>query len=67
MYVCICNSVTDSQIKRCVVEKGIRSVRGLRSQISACDQCGKCAVVARQIIAECLEQTSNNNRLPSAA
>lgn len=56
MYICICKSVTDSQIRRCVRETGVRNLRGLRRELGACDQCGKCAAEARQVIAQSLEE-----------
>ena len=57
MYICICKSVTDSQIRRCVREKGIRNLRALRRETGACDQCGKCAPEARQIIMETVDRS----------
>lgn len=56
MYICICKSVTDGQIRKAVRDKGINSVRALREELGACDQCGKCAVEARQLIRECQHQ-----------
>ncbi|MFM8444306.1 MAG: (2Fe-2S)-binding protein [Methylococcus sp.] len=68
MYICICKSVTDSQIKRCVREKGVHNLRGLRRELGACDQCGKCAPEARQIISESLGENHGGRReLLSAA
>lgn len=59
MYICICKSVTDSQIRRCVREKGIRNLRALRRETGACDQCGKCAPEARQIIMETVDRSES--------
>ena len=42
MYVCICKSVTDSQI-RTAVSEGACSMRALCQNLGACSQCGKCA------------------------
>ena len=68
MYICICKSVTDSQIRRCVRETGVRNLRGLRRELGACDQCGKCAAEARQIIAQSLDEAqSGRHELLSAA
>ncbi len=68
MYICICKSVTDSQIRRCVRETGVRNLRGLRRELGACDQCGKCAIEARQIIAQSLDEANSGRReLLSAA
>ncbi|GAB6047788.1 bacterioferritin-associated ferredoxin [Methyloparacoccus murrellii] len=62
MYVCICKSVTDSQIRKCVRDKGVRNLRGLRRELGACDQCGKCAPEARQLISECVDETRHHDR-----
>lgn len=68
MYICICKSVTDSQIRRCVRETGVRNLRGLRRELGVCDQCGKCASEARQIITQSLEESNGARReLLSAA
>lgn len=42
MYVCICKSVTDSQI-RAAVSEGACSMRALCQNLGTCSQCGKCA------------------------
>lgn len=42
MYVCICKSITDSQIRNAVNE-GVCSMRDLCQNLGACSQCGKCA------------------------
>ena len=57
MYICICKNVTDGQIKKSVRENGVRNLRSLRQKLGACDQCGKCAPQARQIIAESLSES----------
>ncbi|MGZ8217070.1 (2Fe-2S)-binding protein [Methylomagnum sp.] len=56
MYICICKNVTDGQIRKAVREKGVNNMRALRQELGACDQCGKCAVEARQLIRDCLNQ-----------
>lgn len=68
MYVCICKNVTDGQIKKSVREKGVRNLRSLRRELGACDQCGKCALHARQVISSCLDEArSPRGQLLSAA
>jgi bacterioferritin-associated ferredoxin len=57
MYICICKNVTDGQIRKAVREKGVHNLRGLRKELGACDQCGKCAPEARQIIKDCLHHS----------
>ena len=52
MYICICKKVTDRQIRKAVLEQSVNSMRELRSCLGACDQCGKCAAEARNILKE---------------
>jgi bacterioferritin-associated ferredoxin len=49
MYICICNAVTDSQIKG-QVDQGARSIRDINKQLCIADQCGKCACEAKRVI-----------------
>ena len=58
MYVCICKNVTDGQIRKAVREKGVSNLRGLRRELGACDQCGKCALEARRIIKDSLHHAA---------
>ena len=51
MYVCICNSVTDGQIKQ-AVEEGASSMRDLRKSLKVATCCGRCATCARQVLNE---------------
>lgn len=51
MYVCVCNAVTDRQIRKAVAE-GARTMRDLRRQLDVCSCCGKCGPAARTLLAE---------------
>lgn len=53
MYVCLCNGVTESQI-RAAVSDGVRSLRELRADLGVASCCGKCADCAQQVIHETL-------------
>ena len=53
MYVCICNGVTETQI-RAAVSDGARSLRELRADLGVATCCGKCADCAQQVIHETL-------------
>ncbi len=53
MYICICSGVTDSDIKRCVEQKGVEDIRGLKAELGACGQCGKCIPEARRLLSAC--------------
>lgn len=49
MYVCICNAVTDKQIRKAARE-GCCSLRTLSAQTGCATTCGKCARMAREIL-----------------
>ena len=51
MYVCICNAVTDGQIRQAASE-GITRVRELGSCLGVAQCCGKCALQARAVLEE---------------
>ncbi|WP_374356023.1 bacterioferritin-associated ferredoxin [Chitinimonas sp.] len=51
MYVCICNAVTDKQIRR-AVHNGCDSMRELRMELGVASCCGKCAPDARSLLLE---------------
>ena len=57
MYLCICNGVTDHEVRKTVREKGVCNLRGVRRELGACTQCGKCALATRQVIREALSST----------
>ncbi|MGH8415628.1 MAG: (2Fe-2S)-binding protein [Gammaproteobacteria bacterium] len=42
MIVCVCNAVTESQIRR-AVEEGALTVADLRSRLAVTSECGCCA------------------------
>jgi bacterioferritin-associated ferredoxin len=41
MYVCICNGVTDRQIRR-AIDGGARSLQALNEELGVASQCGGC-------------------------
>ncbi|HCE41242.1 bacterioferritin-associated ferredoxin [Alloalcanivorax profundimaris] len=49
MYVCLCNGITDSQIRE-AAENGCDSLRDLRRELGVGSQCAKCARHARQVL-----------------
>ena len=55
MYVCICNGVTDKEIKKAVAA-GAGSLAEVRERLGVASQCGSCADMAMAII----EENSNN-------
>jgi bacterioferritin-associated ferredoxin len=50
MYVCVCNAVTDREIRQCA-ELGACTVDELRDALGVASCCGKCEGVAREILA----------------
>ena len=52
MYVCLCHSVTDSDIRRLVRTDGVCSMRELSRQLGVATQCGKCGRCAREVLRE---------------
>lgn len=52
MFVCLCQNVTDGDIRRAMREKGLSTLREVREALGVAAQCGRCARCARQVIAE---------------
>ena len=52
MYVCVCQAVTERQVRE-AVEQGVSSMRGLREQLGVASECGRCARCAQGILKEC--------------
>lgn len=55
MYVCLCQGITDSQI-RAAIEGGANCLRDVRESLGVMKQCGKCACLTKDIVDGCLEQ-----------
>ena len=51
MYVCICNAVTDSEIRQCV-SLGADTFEQVRDCLGVASCCGRCEPVAREILVE---------------
>jgi bacterioferritin-associated ferredoxin len=49
MYVCICNGVTDREI-RSAVEQGATTLECLRDQLGVASCCGTCACAAEELL-----------------
>ncbi|MCY1426292.1 Bacterioferritin-associated ferredoxin [compost metagenome] len=54
MYVCLCQGVTDTQIRDAIYEEGCCSYREVRECTGVGTQCGKCACLAKQVVRETL-------------
>ena len=51
MYVCLCKSVTDQQIRRAAA-KGVDNLYELREALGVASGCGSCADMAESILEE---------------
>jgi len=51
MYVCICNAVTDKQIRQ-AVRSGVEDLWGLQRQLGVAAGCGACKEMASEILRE---------------
>lgn len=52
MYVCICQAVTERQVRE-AAQQGLRSVRALKERLGVASECAKCARCAQHILREC--------------
>jgi bacterioferritin-associated ferredoxin len=51
MYVCICNAITDGEI-RGAVALGARTLGDLRATLGVAACCGRCAECAQRVVSE---------------
>ena len=51
MYVCVCNAITDKEIRK-AAESGARTVRDLQSKLGVATGCGSCTETAAEILRE---------------
>lgn len=52
MFVCICQNVTDHEIRRAVRERGLTRLREVRDHLGVASQCGRCARCAKDVLAD---------------
>jgi bacterioferritin-associated ferredoxin len=62
MYVCVCQAVTDRQIRE-AAEGGARTLKDLRRDLGVTRDCGRCASCARQ----CLHEANAAQAKPARA
>ena len=51
MYVCICNAITDKQIRK-AAESGVEDLWGLQRELGVAAGCGSCKETASEILRE---------------
>jgi bacterioferritin-associated ferredoxin len=66
MYICICKSVTDKQIRRAAA-KGVDNLYELRESLGVGAGCGSCADMAEEILQEGQRGVQASLYVPSSA
>lgn len=64
MYVCICNAVTESQIRHAAAN-GASTMRELRQTLGVAAECGRCAGCAMTVLKEAHACSGNCAGCPS--
>ena len=57
VYVCVCNAVTDRQIRK-AVHRGAGTLEAVSAELKVASCCGRCADTARQVIKRLHQSTS---------
>ncbi len=57
MYVCICNAITDKQIRK-AAESGVQDLWGLQRELGVAVGCGSCKEMASEILRESREASA---------
>ncbi len=64
MFVCICNAVTDSDIRN-AVEEGVGNIRQLRLTTGCGTTCGSCEEMADEILQQALAEAKQTRHMLS--
>lgn len=65
MYVCLCNGITETQIRE-AVSCGAESLLDLRLELGVAACCGRCADCAQQMLQETVSLTSHSGQRQAA-
>ena len=66
MFVCICNQVTDKQIRQ-AAEQGVSSLESLSAELKVGTCCGKCKNCARKILRAAVQENAYVQSYPATA
>ena len=67
MYVCVCNAVTERDLKN-AARRGAVTVAELRDELGVASSCGSCAAFAQEVLNEVhYKRDANNDNLFYAA
>lgn len=53
MFICLCNGITDSQIRRAASD-GMTSLDAIQDKLGVASQCGQCSEAAVAVLADVL-------------
>jgi len=68
VYICLCNSITDSDIRLAMREGGVRTFAQLKELTGCSSSCGTCEPMAREVLSEALhDQRSFLSIVPNNA
>jgi len=59
MYICLCQGVTDHDIKR-AIDNGATSFRDIQDTLGVATQCGSCELMARSVMKEAMPVLSSD-------
>lgn len=62
MYVCVCNAVTDSDIRN-AVDDGVRNLKQLRQETGCSITCGSCTEMAVEVLQHSLSNKRDSQVL----
>jgi bacterioferritin-associated ferredoxin len=62
MIVCVCNNISDREIRQ-AVDLGLSSMAELRQDLGVATCCGKCASCAKQVLNDYLDVKLQANEL----
>lgn len=62
MIVCVCNNISDREIRQ-AVDLGLSTMAELRRDLGVATCCGKCASCAKQVLAAHVESTTQVTEL----
>jgi len=63
MYVCICNAITDKQIRK-AAEAGVRDLWELQRELGVATNCGACKEMASYFLSESATPETMTNAQP---
>ncbi len=58
MYVCVCNAVTETDIKQ-AVDNGANCLQHLKTELGVSASCGSCACDAKRCLSKALQEQVN--------